>query len=69
MGHDDLTVLDPRTGTSRWRVAGADVFSLGTDSALQVEDGSIPLRAVSLDTGRTQVELVELAGVLPGERR
>ncbi|MET8149926.1 PQQ-binding-like beta-propeller repeat protein [Actinoplanes sp. NPDC049668] len=58
VGHDDLTVLDPRTGTSRWRVAGADVFAFGTGSVLQAEAGSmIPLRAVSLDTGRTQVEL------------
>jgi len=54
---NDLSVLDPRTGASRWRVAGVDLMAFGARSALEVRGLHSPLRTVDVVTGEPEVEL------------
>lgn len=66
---DDLMVLDPRTGASRWRVAGADLMAFGAGSALAVRNMNRPLRTVDLRTGRPEAELAGWRGYFPVDGR
>jgi hypothetical protein len=54
---DDLTVLDPRTGASRWRVSDTSLMAFGAASALAVRGQASPVRTVDVVTGRPEVEL------------
>jgi len=59
---DGLTMLDPRTGASRWHVAGADLMAFGAGSALEVRNMNRRLRTVDRVTGQVQAELVGWRG-------
>ncbi|MGW4944254.1 outer membrane protein assembly factor BamB family protein [Actinoplanes sp. NPDC004185] len=54
---DELTVLDPRTGAERWRIADTDLIALGPDAVLELRGMTTPVRTADAATGRPGIDL------------
>jgi hypothetical protein len=53
----ELVVLDPVTGSVRWRAADSDVLAFGEHRALEVQGANAPVRTVDAVTGRPLADL------------
>jgi outer membrane protein assembly factor BamB len=62
-----LIVLDPRTGTERWRRADTDVLPFGPDAVLEVQELTRPLQTAEAGSGRLRTDLRSWQFAIPVE--